>query len=413
MLLDPGDGDVAASDLQVRLDLAQLLAELALYVGPERSADLALEKAGADELVGVVPLLQRVALARSTRAELRRRRDVLPALRQRLLAAVPGGEVSPVRLERIRIRSLVTLVASVAAAYLLAGELARESLGHVLRMADWRWGLVALALSAATYVGAALELSGFVSERLRFTRTLLAQLAGSFVTLVTPAAFGGAAINVRYLQRRKIPAAVAAASVGVSQVVAFVLHILMLVVFIAIAGAADKHAFRPPTWFYFVLAGLVVAASAVFLVPAGRRLLRARVAPMLGQVLPRLLEVAQQPRKLIEGIGGALLLSVTYILCLAACVQAFGGSVAIAGIAVVYLTGSALGSIVPTPGGLGAVEAALTAGPGRHRPARHRGGQRGSPVPPADLLAPRPRRLGRPQLPRTQRRHLAGISHEP
>ncbi len=39
MLLDPGDGDVAASDLQVRLDVAQLLAELALYVGPERSAD--------------------------------------------------------------------------------------------------------------------------------------------------------------------------------------------------------------------------------------------------------------------------------------------------------------------------------------------------------------------------------------
>jgi glycosyltransferase 2 family protein len=362
MLLDPGDGDVAASDLQVRLDLAQLLAELALYVGPERSADLALEKAGADELVGVVPLLQRVALARSTRAELRRRRDVLPALRQRLLAAVPGGEVSPVRLERIRFRSLFTLVATVAAAYLLAGELARESLGHVLGMADWRWGLVALALSAATYVGAALELSGFVAEPLRFTRTLLAQLAGSFVTLVTPAAFGGAAINIRYLQRRKIPAAVAAASVGVSQVVAFVLHILMLVVFIAIAGSADKHPFRPPTWFYFVLAGLVVVAAAVFLVPAGRRLLRARVAPTLGQVLPRLLEVAQQPRKLIEGIGGALLLSVTYILCLSACVQAFGGSAAIAGIAVVYLTGSALGSIVPTPGGLGAVEAALTAG---------------------------------------------------
>ncbi|HLK74941.1 MAG TPA: lysylphosphatidylglycerol synthase domain-containing protein [Streptosporangiaceae bacterium] len=362
MLLDPGDGDVAASDLQVRLDVAQLLAELALYVGPERSADLALEKAGADELVGVVPLLQRVALARSTRAALRRRRDVLPALRQRLLAAVPGGEVAPVRLERIRFRSLVTLVATVAASYLLAGELARASLGHVLRIADWRWGLVALALSAATYAAAALELSGFVAGRLPFARTLLAQLAGSFVTLVTPAAFGGAAINIRYLQRRKIAAPVAAASVGVAQVVAFVLHILMLVVFVAVAGAADKHAFRPPTWFYFVLAGLVVVALAVFLVPAGRRLLRARVAPTLGQVLPRLLEVAQQPRKLIQGIGGALLLSLAYILCLAACVQAFRGSVAIAGIAVVYLTGSALGSIVPTPGGLGAVEAALTAG---------------------------------------------------
>ena len=362
MLLDPGDGDVAASDLQVRLDVAQLLAELALYVGPERAADLALAKAGADELVAVVPLLQRVALARSTRAALRRRRDVLPALRQRLLAAVPGGEVAPVRLERIRFRSLVTLVATVAAAYLLAGELARVSLGNVLRAADVRWGVVALALSAVTYVGAALELSGFVAERLNFPRTLLAQLAGSFVTLVTPAAVGSVALNIRYLQRRKIPAPVAAASVGVSQVVAFVLHILLLVVSIAVAGAAAKHPFRPPTWSYFVLAGLVVLAGVVIAVPAGRRLLRARVQPMLGQILPRLLEVAQRPRKLAEGIGGALLLTVANILCLAACVQAFHGSAAIAGIAVVYLTGSALGSIIPTPGGIGAVEAALTAG---------------------------------------------------
>ncbi|HJY55580.1 MAG TPA: lysylphosphatidylglycerol synthase domain-containing protein, partial [Streptosporangiaceae bacterium] len=271
MLLDPGDGDVAASDLQVRLDVAQLLAELALYVGPERAADLALEKAGAGELVAVVPLLQRVALARSTRAELRRRRDVLPALRRHLLAAVPGGEVTPVRLERIRFRSLVTLVASVAAAYLLAGELARVSFGHALRVADWRWGLVALALSAVTYVGAALELSGFVSERLNFVRTVLAQLAGSFVTLVTPAAVGGAALNVRYLQRRKIPAPIAVASVGVSQLVAIVLHVLLLVVSIAVAGAAAKEPFRPPpTWSYFVLAGLVVAALAVLAVPAGR-----------------------------------------------------------------------------------------------------------------------------------------------
>ncbi|HJX99753.1 MAG TPA: lysylphosphatidylglycerol synthase transmembrane domain-containing protein [Streptosporangiaceae bacterium] len=362
MLLDPGDGDVAASDLQIRLDVAQLLAELALYVGPERAADLALAKAGADELVAVVPLLQRAALARSTRAALRRRRDVLPALRQRLLAAVPGGEVAPVQLQRIRLRSLVTLVATVAAVYLLAGELARASLGHVTRAADWRWGLIALALSAVTYVGAALELSGFVVERLNFVRTLLAQLAGSFVTLVTPAAVGGAAINIRYLQRRKIPAPVAAASVGVVQVVALVLHVLMLIVFVAIAGAADKHAFRPPTWAYFVLAGLVVAAGVVLALPAGRRLLRARVAPTLGQVLPRLLEIAQQPRKLAEGVGGALLLTLAYILCLAACVKAFHGSAAFAGIAVVYLTGSALGSIIPTPGGIGAVEAALTAG---------------------------------------------------
>jgi glycosyltransferase 2 family protein len=362
MLLDPGDGDVAASELQIRLDLAQLIAELALFVGPEKSAGLAVEKVGASELVAVLPLLQPVALARSTRKALRHRRDVLPTVRKVLLAAVPGSEVTPVQLERIRPRTLVTLVASVAAIYLLTGELARTSPGSVLQSANWRWGAAALALSAVTYVGAALSLSGFVAERLKFPRTLLVQLAGSFVTLVTPAAVGGAALNVRYLQRRKIPAPVAVASVGVSQVVAFVLHILLLVVFAAIAGTGTNRPITPPTWAYFVLAGLVVLAGVVLAVPAGRRLVRARLSPTFGQVLPRLLEIAQHPRKLAEGIGGALLLSLAYILCLAACVAAFGRSVPFAKIGFVYLTGSAIGSIIPTPGGLGAVEAALTAG---------------------------------------------------
>src|ERR1700683_989552 len=362
VLLDRGDGDVAASDLQVRLDLAQLLAELALYVGPDRAARLGPDKSSDGELLAILPLLQPVALARSTRAALRHRRNVLPALRTLLLAAVPGGEVATVRLERIRLRTLLTLVASVAAAYLLAGELSGASLASVLRTANWHWVIGALALSAVTYVGAALSLSGFVAERLDFVRTLLAQLAGSFVTLVTPAAVGGAALNIRYLQKRKIPAPVAAASVGVAQVVAFVLHILLIVVFDAIAGNGPGEPLKPPRWAYFVLAGLVVAALGVLAVPAGRRLLRARVAPTFHQVLPQLVEVAQRPPKLVEGLGGGLLLSLSYILCLAACVAAFGRSVPIASIGVVYLTGSAIGSLLPTPGGLGAVEAALTAG---------------------------------------------------
>ena len=363
VLLDPGGGDVAASDLQLRLDLCQLLAELAALVGPARAADLALRKLGPAGVVALVPLLQPVALARSTRSALRRDKDVLPALRKRLLATAPqdAPEVPPVQLERIRLRTLVTLVATILAGYLLIVQLGRVNFETLLRQASPLWILAGLGLSVLTYVAAAWSLSGFVPERLNFIRTMLAQVAGSFVTLVTPAAVGGAALNVRYLQRNRVPPAVAAASVGVAQVVAFVLHITLLVVFVAITGARS-HSLRPPTWVYFVIAGLVVAALGVAAVPRGRRLLRARLAPALGQVLPRLLEVLQQPRKLAEGIGGALMLTACYILCLDTCVRAFGGSLAITSAAVVYLTGSALGSVVPTPGGLGAVEAALAAG---------------------------------------------------
>ncbi len=407
MLLDPGDGDVAASELQIRLDLAQLILELALHVGPEKSAQLAVEKLDENGLAAVLPLLQPVALVRSTRHALRRHRDVLPALRKALQAAVPSGDVVPVQLERIRARTLVTLVASVAAVYLLAGELAHTSLRRLLESADWRWGIAALALSALTYAGATLSVSGFVAERLGFTRTLLVQLArllrhagdacrrrGRRAERPVPAAQEDP-VTGRGGQHRRLPGGGARPAHPAAR------HLRRD------RGTGDKSPIRPPTWSYFVVAGLLLLAGAVLALPAGRRLVRARVAPTFGQVLPRLVEVAQDPRKLIEGVGGALLLSLAYIACLAACVAAFGGSVPIAKIGVVYLTGSALGSIIPTPGGLGAVEAALTAG---LTAAGVPGGVAVSAVLLFRLITfwlPVPARLGGTELPGTQARPLA------
>jgi glycosyltransferase 2 family protein len=362
MLLEPGNGDVAASDLQLRLDLAQLLAELALLVGPERAARTARQKLSADELAAVVPLIQPVVLYRSTRIAAGRDKDVLPALRKGLLAAAPGPEGPPVQIERIRLRTLLTLVAAVFAAYILAVDLTKTSFSETLRHADWRWGAAALVLSALTYVGAALALTGFVLERLKFAQTFLTQIACSFVTLVTPAAVGGVALNLRYLRKQKLTSADAVASVGVSQVIAFTLHLILLVTFIALAGSSHDTSIRPPDWTYIALAILVSVALVVLAVPAGRKLLLSRLTSTLSQVIPRLLDIAQQPAKLAEGVGGALLVDLAYISCLAVSVRAFGGSLSFSAVAVVYLTGSAIGAAVPTPGGIGAVEAALSAG---------------------------------------------------
>ncbi len=361
MLLEPGDGDVAASDLQLRLDLVQLLAELALVAGPDRAAAIAAERLSDAELAAMVPLLQPVALRRGTRMELRHHKDVLPGLRKRLLGTTPGGEVPPAQLERIRPRTLITLVAGVAAAYILIGQLSKVSLATTLKNADWRWAVLVVLLSVLTYVGATFELTGFVLERLNLVRTFLAQIAGSFVALVTPAAVGGVALNIRYLRKADVSPADAGSSVGVSQVIAFSLHMILLVIFAALTHNARKNSLRPPDWVWIALAALVAVALIGAAIPAGRRLLRSRLAPALSEVIPRLLDIAQRPAKLAVGIGGALLLTAAYILCLDASVHAFGGSVALASVAVVYLTGSAIGSVVPTPGGVGAVEAALSA----------------------------------------------------
>jgi uncharacterized protein (TIRG00374 family) len=84
--------------------------------------------------------------------------------------------------------------------------------------------------------------------------------------------------------------------------------------------------------------------------------------PTVREALPRLIDVATHPVKLSEGVGGALLVNAGYIVALWSSVQAFGGGIPFATVAVVYLAGGAVASLAPTPGGLGAVEAALSAG---------------------------------------------------
>jgi undecaprenyl-diphosphatase len=54
--------------------------------------------------------------------------------------------------------------------------------------------------------------------------------------------------------------------------------------------------------------------------------------------------------------------TLAYFAGLAASVQAFGGGIGIAEIGAVYMAASAIAAASPTPGGLGAIEAALVAG---------------------------------------------------
>src|SRR6266699_2803526 len=292
-LLEPGNGDVAATDLQFRLDLVQLIAQTALIVGPDRAVEVAAEEVPNEGLLGLVPLLQPVALYRSTRSALRGRKSVLTDVRKRLTAADPDGQVMPVQLERIRPRTLIMLIAGVFAAYVLAGQLANVRFSTLLAHANPAWSLVALAFSAATYVGAAMAISGFVLERLNALRTLLVQVAGSFVILVTPAAVGGVALNVRYLRKARLSATDAAASVGVTQVMSFAVFGVLVLISAVIAGSSKAaKAITPPHWGYVALAVLAGLTLIVLALPTGRRQLFSRVGSVVSQVVPRMLDVA-------------------------------------------------------------------------------------------------------------------------
>ncbi|MFE0738875.1 lysylphosphatidylglycerol synthase domain-containing protein [Streptomyces sp. NPDC058855] len=433
-LTDLRGGEIAAGDLVLRMDIAQLLTTLGLRVGAERAVAAAVEVLGPDTVADCLPLLQPIALSRSTRATLRRlarerskrereavlaaseaarherelakadakaetetpdpravraeskaekkadkkaekraldealdearEEDLLAQIRQQVLLIRPQAPVEPVRLERIKPRTLVSLIAGAVAAYFLLSQIARTPLSTISQ-ADWRWVAAAVLFSALSYVAAAMSLLGFVPERVGFWRTVVAQVAGSFVKIVAPAAVGGVALNTRFLQRAGVRPGLAVASVGASQLFGLGAHILLLLSFGYLTGTEKSQSFTPSRT---VIAGLLTVAVLVLVVtaiPFMRKFVVTRLRSLFAGVVPRMLDVLQRPMKLLTGIGGMLLLTGAFVLCLDASIRAFGhgtATISYASVAVVFLAGNALGSAAPTPGGVGAVEGALTFG---------------------------------------------------
>lgn len=82
--------------------------------------------------------------------------------------------------------------------------------------------------------------------------------------------------------------------------------------------------------------------------------------PLAKTYINQLLDVLSQPRQLTVSCLGALFQNATTGLAFWAALQAFGYSSNPIETTFVFMLAYALGSAVPTPGGLGGVEAALT-----------------------------------------------------
>ncbi|MFB7928612.1 MULTISPECIES: lysylphosphatidylglycerol synthase domain-containing protein [Streptomyces] len=428
ILTDLRGGEIAAGDLLLRMDISQLLVTLGLRVGAERAVASAVGVLGPDAVADCLPMLQPIALSRSTRATLRklareraqrereavleasrlakqarleessdeeppvpektdkktvraeqraekraideaveeaREEDLLTQIRHEVLLIRPQAPVEPARLERVRPRTLISFMAGAIGAYFLLTQLTHIEFGPLIANAEWGWVAAAVLFSMCSYLAAAMALLGFVPERVPFLRTVAAQVAGSFVKIVAPAAVGGVALNTRFLQRAGVRPGLAVASVGASQLFGLGCHILMLLAFGYLTGTEKTPSLSPSRT---VIAGLLTVAVLVLVVtsvPFLRKFVVTRVRSLFAGVVPRMLDVLQRPQKLVTGIGGMLLLTACFVMCLDASIRAFGDestSISLASVAVVFLAGNALGSAAPTPGGVGAVEATLTVG---------------------------------------------------
>lgn len=362
-ILDLDHGEIAAARLRMRLDRAELLIATALLVGSERAITAAERAIGSEDLANLPALMQPIALNAATRLALKDQPTMLATLRDEAIARAPEPSADDVRLERLRPRSVVSLVAATFAVYVLAGQLSDVDFGTVFSSIDWRWAVGAVAASMVTYLGAALTIQPFSPVHIAMGRWLMAQFAATFVTLVAPAAVGSAGTNVRVIQQAGAPSGLALASVGVSTAVSFVTTI---VAFLAITLMSTENVdwnVEVPADGVLLGAGVVLALMVLaFVVPISRRVILARLRPSWENAGPRLLDLLRNPRRLALGAFGSLLTSVAYAVTLYAAVHAYGEEIPFVAAVVVYLGAGLLGSVAPTPGGIGAVEAALVAG---------------------------------------------------
>ncbi|WP_174547476.1 lysylphosphatidylglycerol synthase transmembrane domain-containing protein [Nocardiopsis dassonvillei] len=357
-------GGVAAPQLQVSLDQAAMLTLLAMRVGSGRAVDSAVRALGVTATAAVLPFLQPAGLPYALRRGLRGDRGLLARLRERVVRIAPEAPSEPARLERMRPRTVVSVIVATVVGLVLLYQLTGVDFTAIGR-ADPVWTLAALAASVVCTLSAAMILIGFVPVPLPWWRTVMVQYAGSFVRIAAPAGLGSLAINTRFVTREGVSTSLALSAVGLTQLVGFLVHVPLLLVCAYLTGTSYWTGFTPsPTVVVISVAGTAVV-GVVLLLPRLRHALGARIRPYLRGVLPRLLDMLQSPSSLLLGFGGTLLITAAFVLCLQFSVLAFadpGAQVSLVAVAVVFLAGNAIGSAAPTPGGLGAVEAALIGG---------------------------------------------------
>jgi undecaprenyl-diphosphatase len=335
-LIDFGFAELAASDAMLDADAAELLCSTYTKVGAERAVAAAVQVMGPDPVAAALRYVQPAALSTATRRAV----NALPGkgkpLQAEVLRATGSPEPHYVQVERVSLRRVVVWLSTGVAVYFLIHQLSDvQLLAQQVREADWRW-----------------------------LPTFVAQVGASFVNWVTPAKVGGLALGARFMERQGVHAAVAVTGAGINAVAGAIMHATLLGVFVVAVGAKGLDGVHPPSarTLLWVGLGILAVSGLVAAVPAGRRLVYRHVVPSVKRAVGGMRELAGHPGKLGLLFGGSALVTLCYAFGLIYCVEAFGGGLAVPAIIAAYLVGAAIAQVAPTPGGIGAVEAALIAG---------------------------------------------------
>ncbi|CAG7652181.1 lysylphosphatidylglycerol synthase transmembrane domain-containing protein [Actinacidiphila bryophytorum] len=233
--------------------------------------------------------------------------------------------------------------------------------GRDLLGADRSWLLAALGATALGWVAIAVARQGTVLEPLPAGRLLATQFAATAANQLTPAGIGAGAVNLRFLRGCGLPLARTSAALALYSLAESIGRVTLLVVMLlAFPHALRVHGLVPDrgTVEVAVAALAVVAAGAAVLVVAVRPA-RRLVGGFLATALADARSLHMRPARALALWGGSLAFPALQAAGLVAVAHALALPVPPAHVAIAYLAATCLAAGVPTPGGVGSVDAAL------------------------------------------------------
>ncbi|MFE1753317.1 lysylphosphatidylglycerol synthase transmembrane domain-containing protein [Streptomyces anandii] len=222
-----------------------------------------------------------------------------------------------------------------------------------LAVADQGWLLLGATAAVATWACSALAQQGAVAEPLPGARLVAAQFAASAANHVLPAGLGAGAVNLRFLMRCGLPAGRSASALAVKATAGVTARAFL----IAVLAGFCPGLLRVPRVSVAAVAALLAAAAVLALVVAGP--LRSRCACALAAVAADIRAVHARPNRAAALWGGSLAFAAAHSLVLIAVTQAVELPLPPARVALLYLAASSAAALLPTPGGLGSLDAAL------------------------------------------------------
>ena len=358
------DASLDAPEALLQVDRATFLMATALVVGEDRAVAACRAGLGDDGLRAMLPYLQVPALPLGLRLRLRGAEKRVGAVRGVARVAIGADEVELVRLERVRPATLLALALGIVALVVLLPQVTTLSdAARAMGDADWWWLLPVVPLTALGYVGATVTFRAATPLRPPFGLTYLTQLAAATLNRVTPNGIGSLATNIRFLQRSGYDATGAATVMALVSLSGAVGGFLLIAIFLTWAGQSDAPFPWPSDSVLLLVAGTLLGlVGLIVAIPALRRFAGDKLGPILRQVRGSLSGLLADPRRAATMLAGSLGNSLLQLVCLWFVLHAFDATVGLAVMGAVLYAGKTLAGAAPTPGGLGAVEAALIGG---------------------------------------------------